>query len=348
MRVAQFVGPATGGIGVHVDTLMRDLRRAGVDVVPITAPLTAHTFGWDDAVVCWPQSPRDIVRLRAALRSVDVVHAHGLRAGALASLLAGRVVVSLHNEPPDSGAIQARAMMRLVARRAILVTGASNDLVEWASRCGATAELAMVPSPLVPDLLRLPAAARGATAAWKTLAAAENLDSTQPLVLTVARIAPQKRIPDVVTVARELSGLAHVVLIGAADAALATQLGDLAPVTYLGPRRDLLTWYRAASVVLVTSSWEARALVVQEAMAAGVPVVATDTGGLPDLVVTGSTGYLCPVGDTAQLAAAVARLVRDPEQAAQLGQAARQVAGTWPNTQETVALWLKRYGRAIG
>ena len=54
-------------------------------------------------------------------------------------------------------------------------------------------------------------------------------------------------------------------------------------------------WLRAADVFVLPSRWEARALVVQEAMAAGLPVVATDTGGLPDLVE--GVGVLVPVGD---------------------------------------------------
>lgn len=350
MRVVQFVGPAAGGIGVHVDSLAADLEAAGADVVRVTAASTARAFGWAGAVIAWPRAgrPADLWRLRAALRQADVVHAHGLRAGALAAALAPRTIVSLHNEPPAGAAAQAGAMMRLVAHRAALVTGASSDLVAWAARFGAPSELAMVPSPLVPELLDTPADPAVRRAAWHALASREGLDSARPLVLSVARIAPQKRIPDLVGVARALGRQAEVVLIGAADAQLAAELGSLAPVHYLGPRADLAAWYRAAAVLTVTSTWEARALVAQEAMAAGVPVVATNVGGLPDLVSDAQTGYLRPVGDVAALAAATRQILDNPDLAQRLGTRARQVAATWPDRATTAADWLARYRRAIG
>ena len=78
----------------------------------------------------------------------------------------------------------------------------------------------------------------------------------------------------------------------------------------MGARTDVSDWLRAADVFVLTSRWEARALVVQEAMAAGLPVVVTRTGGLPELV--GDAGSLVAVGDPAAVAAEVDRLLADP------------------------------------
>lgn len=354
MRVVQFLGPATGGIGVHAGSLSDDLRAQGIQVRQVTAPLTASTFGWNDALPWWPAGIGDMGRLRRFFASADVIHAHGLRAGVLAAIAAGPtpVVVSLHNEAPAGGRWQSQAMLALVARRARLVTGASNDLVEWARAAGARASLAMVPSPLVPTLLAAPEiSADFRDRAGREFCAAEGIRPGLPIVLAVARVAPQKRIDVMIEVAQLLKGIAHVVLVGSADESLKDSLAGFDEhLTYLGPRTDLDVLYLSASALLVTSTWEARALVVQEALAAGLPAVVTDTGGLPDLVGHGrdAPGAVCPVGDAAALARAVERIVTDRDEANRMGRAGRERAATWPDREESASEWISRYSRAIG
>jgi glycosyltransferase involved in cell wall biosynthesis len=100
-------------------------------------------------------------------------------------------------------------------------------------------------------------------------------------------------------------------------------------------------WLRAADVFVLTSRWEARALVVQEAMAAGLPVVVTRTGGLPDLV--GDTGCLVAVGDPSAVADRVDLLLTDPENRARRGAAARARAAMWPTPDDETRRWVDRY-----
>jgi glycosyltransferase involved in cell wall biosynthesis len=97
----------------------------------------------------------------------------------------------------------------------------------------------------------------------------------------------------------------------------------------------------AADVVVVPSRWEARALIVQEAMHAGRPVVASKVGGIPDL--TGAGALLVPPGDPAALAAAVTAVLDQPVLAARLSRAASARATSLPSAADALAAALSRY-----
>ena len=82
-------------------------------------------------------------------------------------------------------------------------------------------------------------------------------------------------------------------------------------------------WYGALDVFVAPQRWEGFGLTPLEAMACGVPVVATDVGAFPELVVDGETGFLVPAGDVGALAERTARLLDDPALRARMGEAAR-------------------------
>jgi glycosyltransferase involved in cell wall biosynthesis len=287
-----------------------------------------------------------------------------------------KVIVSLHNAVLAGGGRQVlkRLSQRLVARRADLVTGASSDLVSEALAAGAgRAELAEVPSPRVPELLaRRPADAATRSRTRQTLLSSLGLhprpdanpealahanpealehahpdpDSAAPLVVTISRIAPQKNLPVLVHAASLLGQRCTWVVIGDGDprlmARLRQQVGMLgAPVHLVGARREVDQWLRAAEVFVLPSEWEARALVVQEAMAAGTPVVATDVGGLHDLVA--GTGLLISPGDPEALAEATDRVLADPGLREDLATRGRQAASALPDGSDTVSRWLTWY-----
>ena len=386
MRIVMVVGRSTGGIGTHVGQLTAELRRLGHDVVIVTDPLTAQRFGWDEALRWWPAGRewvRWLPRVRRLLAGADVVHAHGLKAGTLVACSLGvsslgvsslvgrrrrpRSVLSLHNSLPSSfssslpgslhGAVSVRGtrarvatgVERLVVRSADLVTGASSDLVAVAVALGARAvELAPVPSPRVPGLLDQPLASAGDRAA---LAATllPRTDGSLPLVLTISRIAPQKSLDVLVAAAAALRTPVVWAVVGDGDRVLLGRLEDAAlgtGVRFVGPSKDVSTWLRAATVFVLPSVWEARALVVQEAMAAGTPVVATDVGGLRDLV--GAAGVLVPVARADALARAVEDLLGDPERRAELSGRGREQARTWPDGEATAVRWVSWYAPDAG
>ncbi|MEP6798909.1 MAG: glycosyltransferase family 4 protein [Lapillicoccus sp.] len=381
MKILMVLGRSTGGIGTHVRQLADDLRREGHEVLLVTDLETARHFAWVDAVTWWPRTLGGLLRWRGRLRRLaagsDVVHAHGIQAGAAVALALPRrqpaVVVSLHNPPPTGGwgGRVGTALARVALRRANLTTGASADLVETARRLGATrTRLAPVPSPLVPQLLArpVPDAARRATLV-------EELDlGPGPLVLTVARLAPQKRLDVVVAALALMTHRPRLcwAVVGGGDAGLRADLearGAGTGVVFLGPRSDVATLLEAASVLVVSSDWEARALVVQEAMAAGVPVLATRVGGVPDLLA--GTGRLVPPGSPTELAAALDDLLDDlagddsgevggevsgevsgdratgvPDgsvRVAEQVQRARELAGSWDDGPASARRWAQWY-----
>ena len=91
-------------------------------------------------------------------------------------------------------------------------------------------------------------------------------------------------------------------------------------MTLLGHRTDVADLLAGADLAVVTSDWEARQLFAQEALRAGVPLVATAVGGLPELV--GDAAALVPPGDVDALDAAVRALLDDPAARAELGRRA--------------------------
>jgi glycosyltransferase involved in cell wall biosynthesis len=112
-------------------------------------------------------------------------------------------------------------------------------------------------------------------------------------------------------------------------------------VRLLGRRDDVPELLAAADAVVLPSRWEARALIAQEALHAGVPLVATAVGGTPELV--GDAAVLVPYGDAAALADAVTGLLGDPARRTALTAAGRAQAATWPTEDDTVAQVLSVY-----
>ncbi|GAA4084615.1 glycosyltransferase family 4 protein [Nonomuraea soli] len=165
LRVALVLGTTSGGTGRHVRMLAAGLARHGHRVVVIGPRSTEESFDFTGAGARFVEVPvsdrphpvndaRAVAAMRRATREADVVHAHGLRAGALAALaLVGgraRLVVTLHNALTASGAIGAvyGVLERIVARRADLVLGVSRDLTERMTALGAReVGLAVVPAP---------------------------------------------------------------------------------------------------------------------------------------------------------------------------------------------------------
>jgi glycosyltransferase involved in cell wall biosynthesis len=108
--------------------------------------------------------------------------------------------------------------------------------------------------------------------------------------------------------------------------ALALELGLRDRVLFLGDRRDIPAVLAALDVTVLPSASESLSNVIMEAMAAGIPVVASNVGGNPELVEHGTTGFLFPPGDEEQFAAALETLLAQAELRRQFGSAARERA----------------------
>jgi glycosyltransferase involved in cell wall biosynthesis len=155
-------------------------------------------------------------------------------------------------------------------------------------------------------------------------------DAGPPLrVVTVGRIAPPKDFLTLLrAVARLERGAVRLTLLGdgpdraAVEGEIAT-LGLAESVTLAGEVPDVPSRLADADVFVLSSNSEGFPISVLEAMAAGLPVVAADVGGVSEAVADGVTGHLFAAGDVDALAAALAALAADPGARRQLGEAAR-------------------------
>ena len=104
---------------------------------------------------------------------------------------------------------------------------------------------------------------------------------------------------------------------------LAASLGLAGVVHFLGPRPDVPDLLNAMDIFVLPSYSEGMSLALLEAMAAGLPVIATAVGGTPEVVTDGENGLLIPPRDAEALAGALERLLADPALAQHLGANAR-------------------------
>ena len=346
-EVALVLASSTGGVGQHILSLSRGLTAAGATVTVCGPAATQTQFDFVSAGARFvpveipanptPADARAVVVLRRVLAGpVDVVHGHGIRAGLVAALArpAQPLVVTWHNAVLAGGVRGrlSRLAERIVARSARVALGASADLVQRAAALGATDAR---PGPVAAPALPAPRRSRAAVRAEFGVA------PDQPMVLSVGRLHPQKRYDVLVDAAarwRDRRPPPVVVIAGSGPSYLqiATRISTArAPVTLLGHRTDVGDLLLGADVAVVTSDWEARQLFAQEALRAGVPLVATGVGGLPDLV--GDAAVLVPPGDVAAVELAVRELLDDDGRRAEQSRRAVTQAATWPTEQDTVA-----------
>ncbi|MCW5965652.1 MAG: glycosyltransferase, partial [Bryobacterales bacterium] len=155
-----------------------------------------------------------------------------------------------------------------------------------------------------------------AAAAWKS---SQGFGPTDKLAVSVARLEPQKNPLGLISAFAQAfpdgSGW-HLLLAG--DGTLrheatvhAEALGLGNRVRFLGAQSDVAPILAASDMFVLASDWEGTPLAVMEAVAAGLPVVATNVGGLPEVVEDGESGILVAPGDMEALAAAMRSLSTD-------------------------------------
>ncbi|MBT2410326.1 glycogen synthase [Streptomyces sp. ISL-12] len=168
-----------------------------------------------------------------------------------------------------------------------------------------------------------------------------GLDRTRPYVLFVGRITRQKGVPHLLRAVRDIDPAAQVVLCaGAPDTPeIDREFRDLYDelsrardgvhwIPRMLPRPEVVQLLTHAAVFVCPSVYEPLGIVNLEAMACGTPVVASRTGGIPEVVADGETGVLVDVDDgfEAGLARALDAVVGDPETARRMGEAGRERA----------------------
>jgi glycosyltransferase involved in cell wall biosynthesis len=375
MKVAYVLATSAGGLGRHVKMLADGSAARGVTVAVFGPVQTNRDFAFTTPrppgpvafaaveIADRPRVLRDlraIARLRRLLRSAapDVVHAHGLRAGALAAIAIafGRVpaalVVTVHNAPPAGGVTGAiyRVLELIVARNAASVLCVSADLEQRMRAAGARRVAhAVVPAPLLaPDVSAETLHAIAPDVSAETRASLRAEFGPGPVVLAIGRLAAQKGFAVLLDAAvrwQDLQPEPSLVIVG--DGPLAAELRHQAAAlglaaTFTGQRSDVPALLAATDVFVLPSRWEGQALILQEALRAGVPIVATCVGGNPDLL-GGDAALLVPPGDPQALADAVRSVLADPALAARLRQAALAGASALPAEDDAVTAALAEY-----
>ena len=355
LRILQVSGSAAGGVRTHLADCARILAADGHDVIVEAPAVVLDGLGLAPAraealeIGARPSlgDSRVVARLRRLGRRAHTVHAHGLRAGALAALALGRrrrgrtrLVVTLHNLTVGGRltTLVGQGLERLIASRADLVLAVSPDLAERARGLGAVrVELAVIPAP-VPHPSSEPTSS-GSTApedVWPQEGAR---------ILTVARLAPQKGLSLLLDVAAALSLEVEAGRLPAFTWALAGDgpgreeaaeriAAEHLPVTLLGRRSDVPSLMEAADVVVQTSLWEGQPLTIQEALRAGAAIVATDVGGT---AVTARGGAILVAPEAQAIAGALTELLTGPQARSRAQQNAREAARKLPGHDDLAA-----------
>ena len=319
-RVLELSAQAAGGVRAHIRQASQLLAKDGHQVllagpsnVIFPAPgvvggACLRTYQIDIGARPSGADLKALRQLKQLATTAQVIHAHGLRAGALAVLAAKRlpaakrprVVVTLHNLPVGSAPTRlvGKALHLVVVKGADYVLTVSPDLLEKAKQLGLKAgEIAVVPAPargcmdhaaqpeISQDSAQSLDAGSGVDAGSGCASSSEASFGAAPRVLTIARLAPQKGLDLLLEAATLIKqrGIDFTWLVagdGPLEAQLNQQIADAAlPVKLLGRREDIGALLSQADVVVQTSYWEGQPLTLREAMQAGRAIVATDVGG---------------------------------------------------------------------
>jgi glycosyltransferase involved in cell wall biosynthesis len=351
--------------------LARAQRRAGHDVLAFSlapephGPLADEFRAAGARVVSAPKGrgvDLGLVPQLAAtflLEHVDVVHTHNpqplIYAAPAGRIARCAVIHSKHGINPDRGR---KLLLRRAAARFAHLYVAVSALTAQASRAAREvpeAKLRVVDNGV--DLSRFPGEDVEARAA---LRAEWGIPGEAFVVGTVGRLAAEKDHALLVRAAGRIlqdGGALHVVLVGGGDqeAALRAQiaaLGEAAArsIHLVGLRRDVPRCLAAFDVFALPSKTEGLPLVLPEAMAMHLPVVATAVGGVPNVVREGETGFLVPpgAGADAALAARFLELAGDPAKRRAFGARARAVALAEYSAERMAADYMALYREVRG
>jgi glycosyltransferase involved in cell wall biosynthesis len=340
MRVLHLMasGELSGG-GAHLGLLLPALRRLGVEcevALSEKGPLGAHLRDLGFCVHALdlfrsrvdPTAPRRLARLVRSVRP-DRLHCHGTRAaffGALARPLLPfslPILYTVHGlsyrkELGVSGRavfLAAEALACRAASRVITVSRADlEDLVR--RRFVSPARVVHVANPI--DLERFCPGDRDRARGRL------GLPSDVFLAGTVSRLVPGKAVGDLLD-AIALCPDVQLLVVGdgperPALEARARRLSGR--VRFLGARDDVPEILRALDLFVLSSRWEGEPVALLEAMATGLPCIATATSGAREILEEGRAGLLVPVGDRTALASAITRAVRLAAERSRMGAAA--------------------------
>ena len=338
-----------GGVEVVVDQLSRGMVERGHQVSVLTlrtrggarrestGNLTISRLPAIDLTgligVQFAASVHPIPALISELRTFkpDLIHVHNLffrnseAAALIARFSSTPLLLTMHLGDMGGGfsvvktltTLYEKTVGRCIVRSADKITGVSAAVAAHAGDLGASSSSVQVIPNGVDTSIFHPA---------------ENVSKT-PTVLAVGRLVPNKGMDTLVkSVPEVLARIPEAKFVIAGDGPMYSSLGKLVEslgvrdsVEFLGHRRDVPDLLRGATVFARPSTLEGMPLTILEAMATGLPVIATPVGGTPELITDGQNGFLIPVGDSHALAGAILDVLRDPRRSSSMGQRNLQI-----------------------
>ena len=353
LQLTQRFPPAIGGVEEHVLHLSRGLRQAGVDVEVVTTdlrrdipferlPPSGDAYGFPvrrHRARKFAEVPHGLgiaapaMLLDALASRPDVLHAHAYGsfptwAASLARSLDGAtLVITPHSDrggPTLSKRTFDRIAPRFTLRRAARVICLTRQEAHHLVTLGVDEDrIAVIPNGVdlgeFHDLADHRDAGLGTTGLF-----VGRLDSSQKgLGILVRALAALPHAAGLrLRLVGEDWGASEALLRLASRHGVRDRLALVGPV----PRAHLLREYARADFLVLPSLFEPFGIVLLEAMAAGIPVVASRVGGIPEVVVDGDTGLLVEPGDAEALASAMLRLAESPALRARLGTRGRKRA----------------------
>lgn len=177
----------------------------------------------------------------------------------------------------------------------------------------------------------------------------------EPVLVHISNFRPLKRIMDVILIFQKVLEKRRVRLVLVGDGPERSMAEKycrdnnlMNHVLFVGKQDNLPDLMSCADVLLLPSETESFGLVALEAMSCEVPVVATEVGGLPEVVIHGETGFLAPVGAVDTMAGYCLRILEDSDVRRKFGQAGRQRAVDVFDQKKIVPLYEKFYEKVLG
>jgi len=370
MKIGISCYPTHGGSGVVATELGKHLARAGHDTAFISfsspfrltelpAGVSIHEI--QDDIFPFKQYPYTLALAAkmveiGRLKGLEVIHAHYAIPFAVAAILARqiapelnlKVVTTLHGT--DITLVGSHSSMRIITTYAInasdAVTAVSQYLKSETYRIfNVDREIEVIynfvdmehhacsVSPSVPKLK----------------------SKGQATVIHISNFRPLKRIGDVIEVFARIRRAidARLLLVGDGPESMKAEqmvrdLGISDSVEFIGIVDDVAPILAAADLLLLPSESESFGLVALEAMASGVPVIASRIGGIPEVVEDGVTGYLAPLGDVDEMARRSLEILTDRKNAARFSARARERAAKLFDYRTIVPQYESLYRRVIG
>ncbi len=371
LRIGITCYPVYGGSGVVATELGLELAQRGHEVhfityaQPFRLPFFVENVYYHEVEVpSYPlfDYPPYSLALAAAMhgtavrRKLDLLHVHYAVPHATSAWIARemlkpeeiRVVTTLHGT--DITLVGQDPSFHSITRFSILHSDGITAVSEYLRR--ETVERFDIPADsieVIPNFVDLERYRRDLDGCHRRQLAPAG----EKIVIHISNFRPVKRVDDVVRVfARARRRVAaRLVLVGDGPARglaqkVAEEEGVAGQVVFLGKQSSVAELLACADVLLLPSESEAFGLVALEAMACGVPVVATAVGGVPELVPHGVAGFLAPLGDVDAMADGVVELLASPERWQAASDAARDVAARY-STDRVVPRYEALYHRVL-